>query len=138
MALRDEILAAAKATAKISPPIQVPGWTTTETLHFRTLTGNDLDEIDAAALKGNLRGMRALFASLVLCDAAGNRVLTPADAKQLGDLPGNPLSWVVVYGKQFNAIDAEEVAAIPGKSEAGQGAGSGSASPEISAIRIQT
>ena len=116
MGLRDDFLS--NQDLPVSDALTIPGVSgMTGTIHFRTLSATEQDELDDKAVNTGIAGMRAMFAAYVLSDEHGNRIFGELDIERLGKMQASVLSWVFDKGREWNEIDTDGVASIEGNSQ---------------------
>lgn len=105
--------------------IYVPEWG--GNVYLRQIAGYERDSFEASCQerKGQpkLGNFRARFAALVLCDADGKRMFTPAQAVFLGKKNAKALDRIFDEGSRLNGIgerDVEELEKNSGSARSGE------------------
>jgi len=95
--------------------LEIPEWG--GAVHFRPMSGAERDVFDQRVMKdregGHMPG-RALIASMVLCDADGNRIFAESDADALGKKNASALSRIVNRAMQTGLLGDSGVEAASG------------------------
>lgn len=91
----------------------IPGWP--EGVHIKTLTGNDLDRWEQAMIGArNAKipapfNMRGLLLSMAICDAAGKRLYTDADAALIGSRSARAINYIYEAIEEMNYLGRKGV-----------------------------
>ena len=105
---RDSILSSDDLPKEL---VQVPEWV--GDVYVRTLTGTERDAFEQSMVtkkdKPNLDNVRARFAVLTICDEAGVRLFTDADAKKLGEKSAAALDRVFAVAQRLNGFSSSDV-----------------------------
>lgn len=114
MLTRDLILAASDLPTE---EVQAPEWG--GSVFVRTMSGTERDAFEQSVIDGkanatSLDNVRARLAVKVICDAAGTRLFTDADADALGAKSGKVLDRVFEVAQRLNGIGADAVKSAEG------------------------
>lgn len=105
---RDSILSSDDLPKEL---VSVPEWG--GDVYVRTLSGTERDSFEQSMItkkdKPNLDNVRARFAVLTICDEAGVRLFSDADAKQLGDKSAAALDRVFAVAQRLNGFSSSDV-----------------------------
>ena len=126
--IRETILASSDLPQQ---SVECPEWG--QTLHVRTLTGNERDDFEnavqtASKNKGgiDLRGLKIKLVLLTLCDEDGELLFDATDALVLNSKSSKVIDRIFQVAQKLNGLTAEDVDELVGNSDGGPTAASGS------------
>jgi len=112
--------------------VECPEWG--QTLHVRTLTGTERDDLENAVQSASktqggmdLRGRKIKLVLLTLCDDDGELLFDAADALVLNRKSSKAIDRIFQVSQRLNGLTAEDAEELLGNSGGGQSVGSGSA-----------
>lgn len=92
--------------------VQVPEWG--GEVRVRSMSGAARDEVDAAFLAGDPRGVKALVVALTACDESGALLFTREDVEALQEKNAVALERVFEAGWEVSGMGGESVDAAVG------------------------
>ena len=119
MLLTREMILSVDDKAPTLTKVDIPEWG--GEAYIRVMTGLERERFEAALTADNKvvgTSLRALLASLVLCDEKGKPLFAAADLVALGEKSSNALQRIYVAGLKLNAIGKSGVDELEKNSEA--------------------
>lgn len=110
MLSKDNILSASDLPNEEVP---VPEWG--GSVFVRTMSGIERDAFEQSIVDSKKRGLvnvRARLAVQVVCDSAGSRIFTDADADALGRKSGKALDRIFDVAQRLSGIGAKDVESL--------------------------
>lgn len=108
---RDQILSAVDMDIRKIP---IPEWS--GDVFIRSMSAGEWDDFenslvkitDGGKQKANLKNYRARFASIIICDADGNKLFLPSDITNLSKKSRKAMDRILTAGKKLNGISDED------------------------------
>ncbi|MFQ5626657.1 MAG: hypothetical protein ACE5FM_08405 [Methyloligellaceae bacterium] len=105
--------------------VSVPEWG--GHVYVRTMTGSERDQFEtdvssrnSRSASANMRNIRAKLCALVMVDADGKCIVSPAKVEALGGKSAAALDRVFTVAMRLNGLSGEDVEELAGNSESGR------------------
>lgn len=122
-------------------PMDVPEWG--GTIYIKSMSGKERDEFEASiktyevtptgkdksTTKVDIKGLKVILISLVVCDKEGKLLFTRADVDKLNQKSAKPLQNVFEKAQELNGLGEKAIKELTKNSEGEKNEGSGSDSP---------